>query len=145
MDEAIIKELIYRGYEIRNVDYKSSRPWEGISREKLIKHILCFANFGGGFIIIGYDENMKTDEEKRTGIKEEHLENWETTKVNEYLNNYSSPKLNIKVIPYKDDGENKKYIVLSIPSHGNSPHINIKEKFVISDIYNSRLATIRIP
>lgn len=128
MDETFIKKLIYRGYEGRNVDYKSSCPWKDLTREKLIKHILCFANVGGGYIVIGYNESKSSEEERRMGVYEEHFDSWEPTKVNEYINNYCKPLINIEVVPFQDKDEDKKYLILDIPSHSESPHICMKEK-----------------
>jgi hypothetical protein len=123
------KSFIYRNYEGRNVEYKSSRPWDGIRRERLIKTILSIANAGGGFIVIGYDERAANDSLRRQGIDSQIQSSWETTKVNNYINTYCSPPINLEVIPYIDkDESNKYYIILDIPACTDKPFICQKEK-----------------
>lgn len=128
IDQVAILRLIHEGYERRDIDFKKSIPWDKETKYNLIKDILAFANFGGGYIVIGYDEKAPTLQHRRAGIAEEHLKTWETTMVNDSVNEFSGPPLDIQVIEVEDSQERKKYIVLRVPAHGRVPHICLKNK-----------------
>jgi hypothetical protein len=129
LDNEFIKRMIYRSYEGRNIEYKSSRPWKEDIRERLIKQILAMANAGGGFLIIGYDERKGSDFIAcRTGISEDEFKTWDVTNVNNDINNYCAPPIGIEVIKYQDKEEDKNYIILGIPSHERTPYICTKNK-----------------
>lgn len=122
-DKSEILRLIYQDYESRNRDYKSSMPWTNDNQYDIVKDIMAFANYGGGYIVVGYDEAGETDIEKRTGIQKSDRNTWETTIVNQAVANFSDPPIDVDLIDVPDEVANVSYLVLHIPSHGSVPHI----------------------
>lgn len=128
IDKEALLQLIYQGFERTNLDYKRSIPWEKDTQFELTKDILCFANSGGGYIIIGVDESGKTEEEKFTGVDEDHIETWDVTKVLNTVSGFSSSPIDLNLIPVPDETKNRMFLVLNIPSHGSAPHVCMKNK-----------------
>ena len=51
-----MRELIYRGVESEELDYKAAMSWTAMSRAaraKIVRHCLALANTKGGYIVIG--------------------------------------------------------------------------------------------
>jgi len=128
MEEETIRKLIYAGYESTRVDYKRSIPWANETKYGIIKDVMAFANAGGGYVVVGYDEKKPTKEASRTGVQNDHLGSWETTNVNRDVNKFSKPPIDVNVINWEDESEGKKYVVLSIPCHRDLPHICVQDK-----------------
>lgn len=135
--ELLLHDLIDPDYERRSVDFKRAMPWDKDTMFDLIKDILAFANQGGGFIVVGYDEGGTTIEEKRQGVTEADKATWRSTEVVKVVGNYATPPIDVDVIIAPDSREKKDYIILKIPSHGSTPHIcrkdrhGPKDKFVL--------------
>ena len=54
------RELVYRGVESDELDYKAAMNWNQLSkagRAKLVRHWLAFANTRGGDLVIGVGED----------------------------------------------------------------------------------------
>ena len=128
MEEETIRKLIYAGYESTRVDYKRSIPWANETKYGIIKDVMAFANAGGGYVVVGYDEKKPTKEASRTGVQNDHLGSWETTNVNRDVNEFSKPPIDVNVVNWEDESEGKKYVVLSIPCHRDLPHICVQDK-----------------
>lgn len=123
IDNEDFLQIIYRGSERTNVDYKRSIPWNKKTKFDLTKDILCFANSGGGYIIIGVDDSGKSDKEMFTGVEIGDRETWDITEVNKTASNFSSAPIDLELIPVQDKDKNLAFLVLVIPSHTNLPHI----------------------
>lgn len=123
IDNEDFLQIIYRGSERTNVDYKRSIPWNKKTKFHLTKDILCFANSGGGYIIIGVDDSGKSDKEMFTGVEIGDRETWDITEVNKTASNFSSAPIDLELIPVQDKDKNLAFLVLVIPSHTNLPHI----------------------
>lgn len=119
---------ISQDYESSDLDYKRSIPWSSETSYSIIKDVMSFANFGGGYIVIGYDESAPNKEEKITGISDEHRTTWETTKVNQLINEFCAPPIDIELIEVPDNARDVTMLVLRIPSHGSVPHICKRQK-----------------
>ena len=55
-----MRELIYRGVESEELDYKAAMSWTAMSRAaraKIVRHCLALANTKGGYIVIGVGED----------------------------------------------------------------------------------------
>ncbi|MBI5267697.1 MAG: ATP-binding protein [candidate division Zixibacteria bacterium] len=120
--------FVYEDYERDNVDFKRSIQWDESTKYELIKDIIAFANRGGGYIVVGYDESQSTSVSRRTGMLEEHLHSWEVTSVAQSLNQFASPSINVEIVKVEDATEQRLYIVIKIPSHGAMPHLCVKDK-----------------
>ncbi len=128
-DPDLGRNLVYSGYERTDVDFKRDVPWDDAHKFELIKDIAAFANRGGGFLVIGLDESAKTREERRQGVVADTIATWETTRVCRDVNNYISPAIDVDVILWSDESDgNKSYVIVSIPSHAESPHLCVRGK-----------------
>lgn len=123
MDELIINQLLGGGAETRSVDYKCSMAWDETTKAKFLKHIMAFANAGGGQILLGYNEKATAMNDKRTGVEDKHLETWDVTRIAQYINKYCVPNIDIEILRLQDKNE-KIYVVLRIPSLRKSPHFS---------------------
>lgn len=128
LDQEVLKGLVYQGHETANLDYKGDMPWEKPSRYGLIKDIIAFANRGGGWIVVGVDEDGKTPEEQRTGVGEANLATWEVTKVSTGVNNFAGPPIDIMLRRWYDSEEEKWYVIVHVPQHRETPHLCIDEQ-----------------
>jgi len=120
--------LIYTGHERRDVDYKRDMPWDKATKYRIIKDILSFANYGGGYLVIGVaerDEGLGFD---FTGVCSDNQKSWEVTAVSQSVNEYAEPAIDVSVVPITDDKKQVCFVLLVIPSHGTTPHICKRDK-----------------
>ena len=127
--------IVQGEYERRRVDFKTSVAWKSPLKRKFTKQIAAFSNAGGGYIVIGVDENKKSLKLNRIGVDPKHLATWDTTSINQDIANYISPAIDVDVIRVPDDS--KTFIVLAIPPHQTVPHICTR------DINDSRKLLLR--
>ena len=55
-----LRELVYRGVESDELDYKAALNWTGMSRAaraKIVRHCIALANTKGGYIVVGVGED----------------------------------------------------------------------------------------
>jgi hypothetical protein len=118
--------LISRGYESKELDYKSAIYWCENEKKgccEIVKDILAIANHGGGWIIIGVseiDSGFSPD-----GVSGEQASTFDTTRVNRFLNNYADPPINTTI--HKPKFEDKLFVCIAIPGFSDTPHICQKE------------------
>jgi len=82
------------------------------SFEKMAKEIIAFANTSGGYVIIGVDDNRNI-----VGVESEKTE---TELINETINNYCEPKIDISFEYFDIFG--KEVVLVVIPESKNKPH-----------------------
>lgn len=127
-EKAALLRIVYQGHERRDVDYKRSMPWDKDTKYGLIKDIMAFANYGGGYIVIGVDEDRQARTMQPDGITPEHHKTWEVTEVCNSLNLYSDPPIDLELLPVENNEERKKFLFLRIPQHGTTPHLCTRDK-----------------
>jgi hypothetical protein len=115
-------EILLRKEESKDLDYKGPCGWN--SRDKascceLVKDILAFGNTLGGYLIIGVDE--RADGFVYNGLSEDQLASFDTTKINQFVNNYADPPINTTA--YKVTYDNKHFVIISVPAFSDTPHI----------------------
>ena len=93
----------------------------------MVKDFLAMANAGGGFIIVGVDDKITELGAKFSGVSEENLASWETTRVSEYVNSLCSPPINIELYKFTSIKWRKPFVALEIPGHGKTPHFCIRD------------------
>jgi len=122
--DADIMVLINAGEEHLDLDYKDSINLEGGKKEKveITKDIIAMANSGGGLIIGGVRETPTGF--TKTGMPREELAAFDSTKLNQFVNQYCDPPINstTRII---EDGD-KFYGVIIIPAFSDQPHIVTK-------------------
>jgi hypothetical protein len=115
-------------HETRDVDYKAAMAWDTKAGKAsccgVVKDILAMANSGGGLIIFGVDE-LPDKSFQRSGAPSVMLPSWETTRVNNFVQTYADPPINVLVRRFTDNGLT--FIALDVPSFPNVPHICITD------------------
>lgn len=119
--------LIYAGHERRDIDYKQDMPWDKSTKFEIIKDILSFANYGGGYIVLGVAERDDGLGFHHTGVSADNQNSWEVTAVAQAVNEYAEPPVDVDVVPITDKDDNL-FVLLVIPSHGTTPHVCRKGK-----------------
>ena len=119
-------DILLRKEETKELDYKGPCIWNPKDKAsccELVKDILAMANTLGGYLVIGVDE--KDHGFEFTGMSNEQLSSFDTTKINQFTNNYSDPPINTTV--YKVPYENRNFIIISVPRFSDTPHICQKD------------------
>lgn len=120
-------KIVTRGFESKELDYKGPMAWNTDDKAsccKLVKDILALANTQGGWLVIGVTEGNKgvfvTE-----GLSESQTASFETTRINQFIQNYSDPPINTTVVRVPIDG--KLFIILQVPAFADTPHICQKD------------------
>jgi len=116
--------IITAGTERPDLDYKEKINLEGTKKEKaeIAKDIIAIANSGGGFIVGGVKESSSGFQ--RIGMTSEELRSFDSTKLNQFVNNYCDPPINSITRTIEMDG--KIFGVIIVPEFGEQPHIIVK-------------------
>ena len=122
--------------ESKILDYKKER----IEDEKLIKHICGFANSQGGFIVFGIEESddKPAVPESLPGLTKE---DFNIEQIEQIINGNIEPQLKVEMSPpiYKDDNEEKFFIVIRIPEGPDKPYLSTKDdRFYFRHNYQTR-------
>ena len=78
--DAFWRELVYRGVESDELDYKAAMNWNLLSksgRAKLVRHCLAFANTRGGYLVIGVGEDASGHPSDYQGLTKEELHSFD--------------------------------------------------------------------
>lgn len=126
IDSTEALHIVFHGTETRRIEYKRSVPWEKPERYKLIREIAGLANVGGGYLVLGFDEEKQGDD-RFVGMDDDHLANWDVTIVARDVNNYMQPDIDVEVIlPYAEDRKST-FVVVRVPPHGSLPHVCVRD------------------
>ena len=97
--------------------------WMDLSGEKvrrdIAKHIAALANYGGGYLIFGFnDKDLIPD----TNIPK----NFEKTYTHDYINGaivsrYLEPPVHCDVVPLRSPSSGNKHALIRVPTHGATP------------------------
>lgn len=126
MDDGALCGLVQLGRETRDLDYKRPAAWDPTDKASscgLVKDILALANSRGGSIVIGVEETATGF--LPTGLTPDQLKTWESTRVNNFVQNYASPAINVEVA--KPNCGGVPFVVLLVPQFSQVPHICVKE------------------
>lgn len=101
--EAYLGDKVDYPTEAKDIDFKSAVKFDKNTdfAAKLVKHILGFANAGGGYIIIGFREKPDKDLELDPALTEEIVASYEVTKLCQYVEKYLAEQDRIKVVVHK--------------------------------------------
>ncbi len=123
-----LKILLEVAVESKDVDYKSAVKFEKGTdfAAKLVKHILAFANSGGGCIIIGYKEQVDGSLTPDPDLTEKIVASYDTTRLCQYINTYLSGQDRIKIIIYKEEFAGIRYPIIRIYRFQDCPFVCTK-------------------
>ena len=114
--------------ESKDVDYKAAVKFdEGTDfAAKLVKHILGFANSGGGHLIIGYKEQTDKSLAPDPDLTEKIVASYDTTRLCQYINTYLSGQDRIKIKIYKEEFAGIRYPIIRIYRFQDCPFVCTK-------------------
>jgi hypothetical protein len=126
VDQNALCGLVYLGRETRDLDYKQAAAWNPTDKSAccaFVKDILAMANSLGGSIVIGVDDTSTGF--VPTGLTSDALKSWESTRINNFIQSYASPPVNVQIA--KPTCGTAQFVVLLIPQFRQSPHICFRD------------------
>ena len=125
MAEENLIDLILHGSEERNLEYKSSMPWDdNTTKLKVTKTAMSMANIkDGGILIFGVDE-VDSGQFKPIGMKKNDAESFNQDDVMDYINGYADPYVDLKVEKIEYDG--KLFVIIQIKEFDELPVVCTK-------------------
>lgn len=116
--------------EAKDTDYKSAVKFDERTdfAAKLVKHILGFANSGGGYIIIGFKEKPDKSLEPDPAITDEIIiASYEVTRLCQHVEKYLVGQDRIKIEVYKKPFQGATYPIISIGRFPEHPFVCTKD------------------
>ena len=129
-EQRYLLALLQTPVESDKTDYKAAvtfREGEDFSL-KLVKHILGFANSGGGHIIVGYKEEaldgtLKVD----PSLTDDVIGSYEVTRLSSYVNSILGSQDRIDLTISKIDHEHKKFPIIYVSPFKKRPYFCKKD------------------
>ena len=121
-----LKEILLRGFESKDLDYKGPCQWDEKDKKaccEIVKDILAMANTLGGYILIGVSEKGNGFEWE--GLTTKQAKSFETSRINRFLQNYADPPINTFL--KKVDNNGKTFAIIEVPRFSDTPHICQKD------------------
>jgi len=118
------REIIYRGIESEELDYKAAQNWSKLSasgKAKFVRHCLAMANTKGGYVVVGVGEDNSGKPALYTGLSDECAKSFDPTAVGNYINKYADPQINFVIERPEIDG--KRFVVFVIKRFDDLPHV----------------------
>ncbi len=124
-----LKDKLDYPLETKDTDYKSAVKFDEQTdfAAKLVKHILGFANSGGGYIIVGFREKANKIPEPDPAITEEIVPSYEVTRLCQHVEKYLLGQDRIKIeIPKIASSQRVTYPIISIGRFPEYPFVCTK-------------------
>lgn len=118
------KNIVYRGVESEELDYKAAIDWQKLTRtgkSKFVRHCLAMANTKGGYIVVGVGEDSAGQPSLFTGLTPTQAKSFDPTIIGNFVNRYADPEIDLTVERPVIDG--KRYAILVIRPFANIPHV----------------------
>lgn len=118
------EELVYRGVESDELDYKAHMSWHTMTRAakgKLVRHLIAFANTRGGFLVIGVGEDRFGNPNCCTGVSPEEAGSFDPSAVGTFINSYVEPAIDFTI--ERPVVKGKKYVIFVIRPFTTLPHV----------------------
>lgn len=125
-----LKDKLDYPAETKDTDYKSAVKFDEQSdfAAKLVRHILGFANSGGGHIIIGFKEKYNKIPEPDSAITDEIVASYDVTRLCQHVEKYSMGQDRIKIEVYKiPSSQGIIYPIISIGQFPEYPFVCTKD------------------
>ncbi len=118
------KNIVYRGVESEELDYKAAIDWKKLSRvgkSKFVRHCLAMANTKGGYIVVGVGEDSAGQPALFTGLTPAQAKSFDPTIIGNFVNRYADPEIDITIERPIVDG--KRYAIFVIRAFSSIPHV----------------------
>ena len=122
--EQNFEELVYRGVESDELDYKAHMSWQTMPRTakgKLLRHLIAFANTRGGFLVIGVGEDQFGNPNLYTGVSAEESGSFDPSAVGSFINSYVEPPIDFTI--ERPTIRGKRYVIFVIKPFTSLPHV----------------------
>lgn len=122
--EQSFEELVYRGVESDELDYKARMSWNTMSRAakgKLVRHLVAFANTRGGYLVIGVGEDQFGNPNLHTGVTPAEAGSFDPSAVGNFVNSHVEPPINFTI--ERPTVRGKKYVIFVIHPFTALPHV----------------------
>ena len=119
--------LIKYPNEERHIEFKENSPWDGNSKNRVTKCIICMSNLrDGGWIIFG--KKLKPDKSyENVGVTQNTYESYVSDEdVKAYFYAHAQPPIELKL--FKEEVDGKKYVGIKIQGLGETPRICLKQE-----------------
>ena len=118
------EELVYRGVESDELDYKTHMSWNTMSRAakgKLLRHLIAFANTRGGYLVIGVSEDRFGNPNLCTGVSQAEAGSFDPSAVGSFVNSHVEPPIDFTI--ERPVVRGKKYVIFVIRPFKHLPHV----------------------
>lgn len=126
-----LENLLKYPNESKAVDYKSS---EILSKDnpftyKLIKHIIGFANSGGGHIVIGYREDDKKIPVADPAISDDIINSYDVSTLAQMVESFvgTHNKIDLKIYKVENPDNKKTYPIIRVNGFDKNPYFCVKD------------------
>ena len=118
------EELVTRGVESDELDYKAHQSWNTMSRTargKIVRHLTAFANTNGGFLVVGVGEDASGYPGDLQGLSDEESSSFDPSKVGAFVNSCIEPPIDFTIERPVING--KRYAVFVVKPFTTVPHV----------------------
>ncbi len=120
----ILAEVVRRGVESQELDYKAAMNWNALTRPakaKLVRHCLAFANTKGGYIVIGVGEDASGHPSDYQGLTPEEVHSFDPSNVGPFINRHVEPAIDFDI--ERPEVEGKRYAIFVVRPFREVPHV----------------------
>jgi hypothetical protein len=125
MDSMDWREIVFRGVETQELDYKAAQHWTKLPRvgkAKFARHAMALANTRGGYVVVGVGEDENGNPTDYQGLDEDQLRSFDPSIVGQFINLYADPSIDFDIARPLVDG--KYYAILVVRRFTGLPHVS---------------------
>ncbi len=118
------REVIYRGIESEELDYKAAQNWQQLSRTgkaKFARHAMALANTKGGYIVVGVGEDHAGKPAVFTGMTQSQTKSFDPTDFGNFVNSFVEPPIEFEIERPTVDG--RSYVIIVVRRFRGLPHV----------------------
>lgn len=122
--EQFLKDVVFRGIESDELDYKAAQSWTALTRGgrgKIIRHLIALANTKGGFLVVGVGEDNAGRPSCYTGVSDEECASFDPSTVGTFVNRCVEPPIDFTIERPLIDG--KRFVIFIVKPFSQLPHV----------------------